>query len=411
MQVVENLDKELWIWKKTLRSNSVVQQLRSAFAHGHMENLEDAIATETASVAMGAPGLPAFVIATRLLTKYDSKLVVTLGKASDAACSAYPLTVLGNLLQKHLHKYDEAELAYRKAIEIDPTDVVPWNNLGYLLQNQLGRYDEAELIYRRAIEIDPTYPYPWNNLGRLLQNHLARYNEAELAYRTAIAFDPNDARPWTNLGDLLADHLHRYDEAEAAYQKGVELGPNDARPWTNLGDLLVDHLHRYQEAEAAYRKAIEIDPSNGCLWSSLAWARYLNTKLDTHTEDVARTAVALEPDDVNVVYTLATILAARDQWPDAEPYARRYLAEAFPEFHERTWPDTLTFFREAARTGHAADAVRLLDELGIGERWRPLREALAAIAAGSKLPLRRIAPEVRKPAEELLEQLWPQGLD
>lgn len=107
----------------------------------------------------------------------------------------------------------------------------------------------------------------------------------------------------------------------------------------------------------------------------------------------------------------ATILAARGNWAEAEPIARRYLTEGSPDFHERVWEDNVTFFREAARTGHAADAVKLLDELSLTERWRPLREALAAIAAGTKATLRRVAPEARRPAEELLDWLWPQGLD
>jgi hypothetical protein len=155
----------------------------------------------------------------------------------------------------------------------------------------------------------------------------------------------------------------------------------------------------------------ELDPTNYTFWNGLAWARYTNDKVDASTEAAARRAVALKGDNVHALHTLATVLTARDNWSEAEPFARRYLAEGSPEFHERTWSDTLLFFREAARTGHAADAVRLLDDLSLADRFRPLREALAAIAAGSRLPLLRIAPEIRHPAEEILDQLWPQGLE
>ena len=70
----------------------------------------------------------------------------------------------------------------------------------------------------------------------------------------------------------------------------------------------------------------------------------------------------------------------------------------------------MIFFREGVRTGHASDALKRLDDLDLAERWRPLRDALAAIAAGTKLPLRRVAPELRKPAEMLLPELLPEGL-
>jgi hypothetical protein len=75
------------------------------------------------------------------------------------------------------------------------------------------------------------------------------------------------------------------------------------------------------------------------------------------------------------------------------------------------WRRTLALFGDAARTGHAADAVALLDDLALTDRYRPLREALAAIAAGTRLYLRRVAPEIRHPAEHLIDELLPAGLD
>ena len=61
-------------------------------------------------------------------------------------------------------------------------------------------------------------------------------------------------------------------------------------------------------------------------------------------------------------------------------------------------------------TNRSNETVQLLDELQLGERWLPLREALAAIAAGTRKYLRRVAPEVRHPAEQLILQLKPDGL-
>lgn len=102
----------------------------------------------------------------------------------------------------------EAENAYRKAIELDPTDARPWNNLGNLLSDKLKRFDEAEAetAYRKAIELDPTYALPWNNLGRLLEasNHLT---EAFAAYTQGADLDAELHRYWreryTNLQTRL----------------------------------------------------------------------------------------------------------------------------------------------------------------------------------------------------------------
>jgi hypothetical protein len=82
-----------------------------------------------------------------------------------------------------------------------------------------------------------------------------------------------------------------------------------------------------------------------------------------------------------------------------------FLMEGTPEFHEKVWPDILNFFREVVTTGKAKESKELLDELELSDRWRPLREALAAIAAGTPDYLHRVAPEIRLPAEELLKEL------
>jgi tetratricopeptide (TPR) repeat protein len=62
--------------------------------------------------------------------------------------------------------------------------------LGNLLQNHLRRYEEAETAYRRAIELDPKFASPWNGLGNLWCDHLQRLAEAEVAYQTAEELDP-----------------------------------------------------------------------------------------------------------------------------------------------------------------------------------------------------------------------------
>ena len=181
---------------------------------------------------------------------------------------AYPWNGLGNLLKNHLRRYDEAEQAYRKAIELDEKSALPWYGLGNLLTNHLQRYDEAEQAYRKAIELDEKYASPWNGLGILLGD-LQRYDEAEQAYRKAIELDKKIAYPWYGLGNLLKNHLHRYDEAEQAYRKAIELDEKYDSPWNGLGNLLKNHLHRYDEAEQAYRKAIELDEKSALPWNGL----------------------------------------------------------------------------------------------------------------------------------------------
>ncbi|PKP60136.1 MAG: hypothetical protein CVT88_03760 [Candidatus Altiarchaeales archaeon HGW-Altiarchaeales-1] len=55
-------------------------------------------------------------------------------------------------LLSELERYDEAEKAYRKAIEINPDDVYSYSNLGFLFYD-LKRFDEAKQEILKAREL------------------------------------------------------------------------------------------------------------------------------------------------------------------------------------------------------------------------------------------------------------------
>ncbi|MBK1647696.1 ATP-binding protein [Rhabdochromatium marinum] len=306
----------------------------------------------------------------------------------------------------HADQYpEESEQAFRRAIEIDPDFALPWNGLGNLLKNRLARYDEAEQAYRHAIEIDPDFALPWNGLGNLLMQHLARYDEAEQAFRRAIEIDPDFALPWNGLGNLLTQHLARYDKAEQAFRCAIKIDPNDAIPWYGLGNLLQDHLARYDEAEQAFRRAIEINPDDPLYSNNLAWFLYKQDRDLPEARRLAQQAVELASENFYYAHTLATVLVRLGDWPAAAALIRRLVDEGGTAFTEETWDDVLALFQEAVRADQAAAARDLLDATKAGERWRPLREALAAAAEGSADYLRLVAPEVRTPAKAIFEFL------
>ena len=79
---------------------------------------------------------------------------------------------------------DESEL--RNAITVDQTNANNWFLLGNLLAKRPESSDEAEMAFKRAIEIDPTLRLAHVKLGLLLwSGRLDRKEEAELALRTA----------------------------------------------------------------------------------------------------------------------------------------------------------------------------------------------------------------------------------
>lgn len=122
----------------------------------------------------------------------------------------------GVILHNYMSRDDDAEAAYRTAIQLGEKEGKAWCNLGWLLQD-MGRYSEAENAYQQAILLHPEFPRAWNNLGVLLHDYLGRHFEAEQAYRQAIQFtvqhDRQDICTKSNLARLL---LRQGRTAEAA---------------------------------------------------------------------------------------------------------------------------------------------------------------------------------------------------
>ena len=118
----------------------------------------------------------------------------------------------------NMGKNEEAIIAFKQAISIDPNYTYPFNGLGNALIN-LGKNEEAVIACKQAISMDPNYTYAYNRLGNAL-NNLGRYEEAIIAYQQAISIDPNSTYAYNWLGNTL-NNLGRYSEAIIAYQQFI----------------------------------------------------------------------------------------------------------------------------------------------------------------------------------------------
>jgi tetratricopeptide (TPR) repeat protein len=214
---------------------------------------------------------------------------------------------LGVLLYD-MKRFDEALDACKKALEIDPDYAKAWYNLGLLLDD-MKRFDEAEEAYKRAIEIDPDYAPAWSNLGGLLKQ-LEKYDEALDACKKALEIDPEEVSVWYNLGVLLND-MKRFDKAIDAYKRALEIDPDYAPAWSNLG-VLLDHMKRFDEAIDAYKRALEIDPDYAQAWSNLGVLLNDMKRFD-EAEEAYKRALEIDPDLALAWYNLGVLLFNRGE--------------------------------------------------------------------------------------------------
>jgi tetratricopeptide (TPR) repeat protein len=137
------------------------------------------------------------------------------------------------------------------------------SSLGALMKEQ-ARLDEAEAAFRSAIDSGhpDVAPMATLSLGELLKER-KRFDEAEAAFRSAIDSGHPDVGPMATLSlGVLLKEQKRLDEAEATSGTAIDSGHPVVAGMVavNLG-LLLRERKRFDEAEAAFRSAI-VDSSH-----------------------------------------------------------------------------------------------------------------------------------------------------
>jgi tetratricopeptide (TPR) repeat protein len=278
--------------------------------------------------------------------------------------SALAWKKLGQLYAAHLHRFKDAEEAFRRALEIDHNDAAAWGCLGTLLGNQLKRYNESEAAYKKTIEIDPASTAAWLGLGYLYNEHLNRKVDAETAYLRATELDPNDFRLWNNLGNVRSE-LGKYAESEAAYRKAIELNSKAPSLWRNLGVLFGDRLGRYDDAESCYRKAIEVGPNDALTWRTLGKLLVGHLRRYEEAASAFRQVAILQPKDPVAWYELGNILADFQGKGTEAAEALRTAISLSPSATFEPTLDLVYVLRDLL--GQHEEAERLLNQLGTPE--------------------------------------------
>jgi Flp pilus assembly protein TadD len=86
---------------------------------------------------------------------------------------------------------DEAAVAFRKAVEVDPTDAEAWSSLGVVLV-RAGDETRGVEAFRRALRAAPGHPEAHRNLAVVFDRQ-GRGAEAARHYRAFLATSPTDS--------------------------------------------------------------------------------------------------------------------------------------------------------------------------------------------------------------------------
>lgn len=160
-------------------------------------------------------------IEARNLKKNDEGIVIykeLLGKMNIGSSLMHQ--TYGNLLAEK-GQYDDALVERKKTVELDEKSWA-YDGLANTLTH-LKRDDEAEIAYKKAIELDSENVNTMINYTILLCK-LKRYIEAENQIKKAIELDEKWSKTWYNYGVVL-EGLGKHDEAIEMFKKAKELDP------------------------------------------------------------------------------------------------------------------------------------------------------------------------------------------
>ncbi|HWA83581.1 MAG TPA: caspase family protein [Fimbriimonadaceae bacterium] len=209
-------------------------------------------------------------------------------KAADLGPAAITWMNLGECEIK-VKKIDEADAAFKKALEAEPQNAVNMNRYGVFLLDYRDNAAIAEGYFKKAADLDPKYSRPIGNIAYIREQYDHKPDEAIPLYEKAIAMDPTYSYGMGRLGNLKL----KKDPAEAKklLTKATDLDPKNDFAWNSLGVAFWDEQN-YTEAEADFRKAAELDQKGGTYLANLAGALLkLNRKGEAIVE--AKKALAL----------------------------------------------------------------------------------------------------------------------
>jgi superkiller protein 3 len=156
---------------------------------------------------------------------------------------------------------DEAEAQFKKAIEINPHDILSLFNLGRVYSTK-RLFMEAKNYFERLVEITPDDPVAWYNLAGVyveLDNpQVSDYNTIDMAlqcYLRTLQLDPKHLEASLKLMDLALNH-RKVDLAIKVMEDAVEHNPDEPLAYYNLINTY-DKCKMFEQAEQTRQKLKE----------------------------------------------------------------------------------------------------------------------------------------------------------
>lgn len=277
-------------------------------------------------------------------------------------------------------RWEDAEKAYRTALDLAPKDVNAHIALSYVLTQPIAvddlgnRYEEAEKLARKAIDLAPGSALAYDQLGSALELRGFVGPETESAYRRAIQIDPSFAPPHAHLARLLR-RRGMTGEATREYQNAIDRA-TDVSTRVLVAEVMQSE-QRFAESEKLLRYALEEDPRNPSALVLLGRAMTIQGRFQD-AEGMYRRAVDVSQNAYTPFSMLASLYLRQGKLAQAESTlfnAQRLVPESEKRRLARQFEAVGdAYFKEGSRT-NAARCYRIASSLDAESSTLPAKLA------------------------------------
>jgi adenylate cyclase len=243
---------------------------------------------------------------------------------------------LANTLTLQLIYAEGARVKLKPAANRDAEDLALQCAAAQFKAGPIGKEaDAAYALCEQALAIDPNNVRALTVLGKkfwwpaalgLSSDPKRDFERADELESKALALDPDDTWAHSLKGWILLAH-GRNDEAVAEYERVLALDPSFADADVGLG-FTYNKLGEFEKSIEYFDKAISVSPHDPLLarfYGGKAWANFGLKNYD-QAIDLARRAIAINPNIAIIHLNLVAALALTDHDAEAREALQRYLA-------------------------------------------------------------------------------------
>jgi len=186
---------------------------------------------------------------------------------------------------------EKALILYEGVLSKDPRHFNALQLLGTLCSS-MKLFDKAVDYFKRAIEINQSNYVVYNNLANALKE-LGRLHEALDNCEISICMNQDNAQAFCIRGAVLHS-MGKYQEAISSCKSAIELIPDFAEAFNNLGNALLG-AKDFEQALIAFDQALKINPHYGEVYFNRAAALQALRRMNEAIQNLDL-AIELQPD-------------------------------------------------------------------------------------------------------------------